>query len=261
MASTVQAIQPIIEQIGTMLDQQATGAAKAIKLAGPNKTLGDYMKAAKGDAGKQAPVHEINNTMNSLQLIVDPKRSTVTVQKKGGNSLVDQIDTIQKSPEFKELAKAKETKEYYGYLQAPLLESARKMSEYSQAIFVARAGKPKDIEAAAKKYLTKAVTSLVKAKKYASDPHRAQLLATQAGILKGLIEASNVQSVVKSYPNLDKELQPLFTKLGVDDVYQQAAQKIINEAKQAEQPTEGQQRGGLPGGQRSPFELPQRRAA
>lgn len=261
MPSTVQAVQPVIDQIDRMMSEQATGAAKAIKLAGPNKTLGDYMKSAKGDAGKQAPVHQINNEMTSLQLIVDPKRSTVTVQKKGGNSLVEQIDAIKKSPEFRELSKAKETKEYYAYFQTPLLDSARKMSEYSQAIFVARAGRPKEIERAARKNLDKAVKDLVKVKKYAGDPKRAEVLATHAGILKGLIEASSVQNVVKSYSNLDKELMPLFTKLGVDNIYNEAAQKIITEAKQAEQPTEGQQRGGLPGGQKTPFELPQRRAA
>lgn len=263
MATAIQSITPILSQLPEMLRQQADGAAKAIKLAGgPGKTIGDFMKAAKGNAAQQAPLHQINNEMTTLQLLINPKGS-VTVQK-GGNSLVDQVDQVLKSPDFKNLVKDKDTKTYYSYFQVPELEAAKRMSLFAQSVFTARAGKPKDIESAAKKQLGGAISSLVKAKKYVYSKAQADELANYAGTLKGLIEAASVQGVVKNYPQLDKDLQPLFAKWGADDVYNQTAQKIIEDAKAAKAeegqvPGRGPQLSGrLPG---APSGTPQRRAA
>ena len=258
MVSGIEAVQAQIAQFKPMLEQQAQGVAQALSLAGPGKTLGDYMVSAHGNVGMQAPIHQLNNSMNSLQLGVDTTKDIVTVDKKSGNSLALQTTLLQKSPELKDVLKIKGTKEYYNYLEVPLIEATKRMSLYAQAVFEARAKKPTDITAAAKKQLVGAVSSLVKAKKYANDPNRAQDLAEYAGILKGLVEASNVQSVVSNYATLDKELAPLFAETGKTDVYNQTAQRIIEASKQQQQqPGPEQGLGGpMQGRQQMP---PQRR--
>ncbi len=231
MVQSATQIKQVLAESTQLARQQALAAATAISVAGNGRTLGDVAADAKKnpkDFSHQQKLRKATQNEHTGSINISAEGGKVKVVS---NGLFDLTNTTLASSEFKAAMKDpdKEIAKYAKEVYSGRFEFDKRIAQYTTAIFQART--TKEIEKAAGKFLPGAISSLTASAKHLNPDAGAEELATRLGILKGLLEATSVKSVITGkYQKMFTDLETKANKYA-EGVTEKAANQIIEASK------------------------------
>lgn len=238
-SSQTQSVKVLLSQVSDMTHGQAKSAARVIG------TLKKYKAADMRELAAQgAKNHEVAQVVNSLIATSDNSSLQMAFDGKGVKVVANTVADMTKPPkgwffkkppgtarkvvqEEEKKTPIKSFKTFYS-AKGPAIATLDRTYGVTQFAQTVHSGSRKEVEAAGKIWIPKAVEAIVRLQPQIT-PDNADDIAKAAGEIKGLASVVGISTVATDLAKLD-----VIIANSNKDAAEQAAKEIENEAKQAE---------------------------